>query len=77
MGPLLLTLVAALLRYADQELPRTVSPGVSPSPTPVGGGEAPRVEVARSSEAPTEVAPKAGSEGRTEPPPGVQTRVDR
>ncbi len=68
MGPLVLTLVATLLQYADQELPRlsTASTGgavSSLSPVPFLD--------------PTRAEPVVSKEPVTEPPSSPQTKVDR
>lgn len=84
MGPLVLTLVAALLRYADAELPRSASSAGGPGPRstsppdssppashPSGGAHA----LTPPPVAPAPARPK--DEQPTEPPPGAETKVDR
>jgi predicted PurR-regulated permease PerM len=87
MGPLVLTLVAALLRYADAEVPRSASQAGGRSPlassppdssppesVPPGAEHA----LATPSVAPAAVpATPAKDEVPTEPPAGAQTRVDK
>ncbi len=86
MGPLVLTLVAALLRYADAELPRSVVTGPAPPLATAGPSlrdsappdselrPAPHALTPPPGPAPT---PKPKDEVPTEPPAAAQTKVDR